>query len=345
MFKEVASQLKKPLEEGRFCKGHLMPVTCTDISGDEKYIVSGGKDCKACLWDVETGNVITIFEGKRERLDSPKRKELNCHRGEVLAVQMSYDGKYVVTAGSEGLIRIWDSRVGMAIGEESAVSVVSNVSSASGRHLQHISDCKEILRGHRGMITSLLLQRDNILYSGGLDNTIKLWNIIDTTYVDTLYGHETLITSLSGSRSALGSRAATRILSSSTDNTLRQWKIEANTQMVYRGRRGDLSMECCAMVSPTAFLAGDMAGSLALFAADKKKPVFTLPQAHGCEEGAGKWLVSVAALPFTNLAASGAFADALRLWDVNVGNRDRDGQLLRPVAAVPIVRVGGEGEL
>ena len=26
------------------------------------------------------------------------------------------------------------------------------------------------------------------------------------------------------------------------------------------------------MVSPTAFLAGDMAGSLALFAADKKKP-------------------------------------------------------------------------
>ena len=75
------------------------------------------------------------------------------------------------------------------------------------------------------------------------------------------------------------------------------------------------------MVSPTAFLAGDMAGSLALFAADKKKPVFT------------------------NLAASGAFADALRLWDVNVGNRDRDGQLLRPVAAVPIVRVGGEGEL
>lgn len=107
--------------------------------------------------------MITIFEGKRERLDSPKRKELNCHRGEVLAVQMSYDGKYVVTAGSEGLIRIWDSRVGMAIGEESAVSVVSNVSSATGRHLQHISDCKEILRGHRGMITSLLLQRDNIV--------------------------------------------------------------------------------------------------------------------------------------------------------------------------------------
>lgn len=72
--------------------------------------------------------------------------------------------------------------------------------------------------------------------------------------------------------------------------------------------------------------------------------MFTLPQAHGCEEGAGKWLVSVAAR-LSPTGRFGAFADALRLWDVNVGNRDRDGQLLRPVAAVPIVRVGGEGEL
>lgn len=137
-----------------------MPVTCTDISGDERFVVSGGKDCKACLWDVESGKIVTIFEGKRERKDSPKRGELNCHRGEILAVQMSYDGKYVVTAGREGLIRIWDSRCGSSVGEESAASVVSQVRKHS---LNHNTDCKEILRGHRGIITSLLLQRDNIV--------------------------------------------------------------------------------------------------------------------------------------------------------------------------------------
>ena len=141
-----------------------MSVTCTDISGDERYVVSGGKDCKACLWDVESGKIVTIFEGKRERKDSLKRKELNCHRGEILAVQMSYDGKYVVTAGREGLIRIWDSRCGESIGEESAVNVVSNVvSNEAGRRILHQTDCKEILRGHRGIITSLLLQRDNVV--------------------------------------------------------------------------------------------------------------------------------------------------------------------------------------
>ena len=155
-----------------------MPVTCTDISGDEKFVVSGGKDCKVCLWDVESGKVVTIFEGKRERLNSPKRGDLSCHRGEVLAVQMSYDGKYVVTAGREGLIRIWDSRCGQSVGEEDG--------GEGRRGLIHATDCKKILRGHRGVITSLLLQRDNVLYSGGLDNTLKLWNIVDTTYIDTL---------------------------------------------------------------------------------------------------------------------------------------------------------------
>ena len=139
-----------------------MPVTCTDISGDEHYIVSGGKDCKACLWDVETGKVIRIFEGKRECLDSPKRKDLNCHRGEVLAVQMSYDGQYVVTAGREGLIRIWDSRCGKNVGEETVESV-SGQETVVKSGIDHVTDCKDILRGHRGLITSLLLQRDNIV--------------------------------------------------------------------------------------------------------------------------------------------------------------------------------------
>lgn len=159
-----------------------MPVTCTDISGDEKYIVSGGKDCKACLWDVESGKVVTIFEGKRERKDSPKRRQFNCHRGEILAVQISYDGNYVVTAGREGLIRIWDSRVGNSVGSEPVSSAA-----ATARSIRHCTDCKDVLRGHRGLVSSLLLQRDNVLYSGGLDNTLKLWNIVDITYIDTLY--------------------------------------------------------------------------------------------------------------------------------------------------------------
>lgn len=47
--------------------------------------------------------------------------------------------------------------------------------------------------------------------------------------------------------------------------------------MVYRGKKASLSMECCSMVSLQNFVVGDAVGSLSLFAASKKKPVFTVP--------------------------------------------------------------------
>ena len=56
---------------------------------------------------------------------------------------------------------------------------------------------------------------------------------------------------------------------------MRLWKIEASTQMVFRGRRVDQSMECCAMIGPQNFAAGDLNGSLNLFSIAKKKPVFS----------------------------------------------------------------------
>ena len=46
--------------------------------------------------------------------------------------------------------------------------------------------------------------------------------------------------------------------------------------MVYRGRRSDVSMECATMVSQTHFVTGDMNGSLNVFAADKKKSIYSV---------------------------------------------------------------------
>jgi hypothetical protein len=42
-------------------------------------------------------------------------------------------------------------------------------------------------------------------------------------------------------------------------------------------------------------------------------------------------------LPFTNVFASGSFDDAIRLWDVNPMNREKDGELLKQVNSIPIV--------
>ena len=91
------------------------------------------------------------------------------------------------------------------------------------------------------------------------------------------YGHESLITSISGQRHTVASNNNTRILSCSSDNSLRLWKIEASTQMVYRGKKSNMSMECCSMVSLQNFVSGDVTGALSLFAMNKKKPVYSVP--------------------------------------------------------------------
>lgn len=38
----------------------------------------------------------------------------------------------------------------------------------------------------------------------------------------------------------------------------------------------DQSLECCALVTPQSFVAGDLRGSLHLFSVNKKKPVFSV---------------------------------------------------------------------
>lgn len=49
----------------------------------------------------------------------------------------------------------------------------------------------------------------------------------------------------------------------------------------------------------------------------KKKPVCVVKNAHGVDENnIGRWIVSVAALPFSDLVASGSFDNKLKLWKV-----------------------------
>lgn len=54
-------------------------------------------------------------------------------------------------------------------------------------------------------------------------------------------------------------------------------------------------------------------------------------------QSGGRWVVSCAALPFTNVVASGSYDDCIRLWDVNGRNREKDGELLKEVNTIPIV--------
>ena len=69
----------------------------------------------------------------------------------------------------------------------------------------------------------------NQLYSASHDRTIKLWNVDERAYIETLFGHQDQITDID----TLGRERC--VSTGGRDKTARLWKIVEESQLVYRG--------------------------------------------------------------------------------------------------------------
>lgn len=226
-----------------------MPVTCIALSNDESTAFTGSKDCSIICWDIETGKKTTLKSDwqSRKQPSSDHKTCIKGHTDHILSVSSSSDGKFLASGSSDRTIRIWDLR-------------------------SHT--CIQKFSGHRGAVSCLSFQDgENMLFSGSHDRTVKVWNMDAMAYVETLFGHQSEITSISCLHQD-------RPISSSTDRTLRLWKVMEESQLIYRGHKVSGSIDCVTYVNEKAFISGAEDGSISLWATAKKKPVTTIPQAH-----------------------------------------------------------------
>lgn len=107
----------------------------------------------------------------------------------------------------------------------------------------------------------------NQLYSASWDRTIKVWNIDERAYIETLFGHQDQIASID---TLIRERC---VSVGSRDRTARVWKIVDETQLVYRGgtqsKQKDAkerplylegSLDCISQIDESMFVTGGDSG-------------------------------------------------------------------------------------
>jgi ribosomal RNA-processing protein 9 len=67
---------------------------------------------------------------------------------------------------------------------------------------------------------------------------------------------------------------AERCVSCAADRTCRVWKIPEESQLIFRGHCP--TIECCRYISGSEWATGSADGSVSLWSATKKKPMFTM---------------------------------------------------------------------
>lgn len=154
----------------------------------------------------------------------------------VRSVAFSPDGSWIVSAGMNGILSIWDSTSGAELGKlmrghDGAVNCVafspdcSRIVSGGADSTLRLWDTHlwkqlgEPMRGHEGEIRSVAFSPDgNRVVSSGVDRTLRLWDVVTGLQLsESMGGHQSLVTSVAFTPDG------SYVFSSGWDDQVRKW--------------------------------------------------------------------------------------------------------------------------
>jgi len=291
--------------------GHEASVTCLALTSDDRFCYSGSKDNAVVCWDVETGQSTFLrptWKSERDAFHLPQSESQetsssgafrHSREGEVLAIAVSSDGNLLAYSGRDKLVHIYDTRTNQEI---------------------------KAMKGHSGTVNCLAFRRaSNALYSGSDDRCVKVWDLNEVGYLETLFGHQDPVYDIDAWTKEIP-------ISCGADRTLRSWKIRHETHLVYRGHKS--SIDTVTMLDDNRYMSGGQDGTLCLWKDTTKKPVAQNLSSHGLEGGVPRWICSLEALKMSDLVVSGSYDGYVRLWEADVDRRSIEETMSVPVGGV-----------
>ena len=326
-------------------KVHKSSITCIVASSDGQYVLSGSKDGGVVLWGMEVENknikISSNLNGSDLEINDSKESEdssvcsdnlsfiklarvvggrKGCedkhigHCTSVNCVAISSDSKFLVSGDDSNLIMIWK------------INAINNKKEPP-KDLNSGLERVHVFRGHRSPVSGLAFRiGTHTLYSCSHDRSVKVWNLDEMAYVETLFGHQDRI---SGIDAGIRERVLT---SGGRDGTVRIWKIVEESQLVFNapavtsertkdsyknsGVVGSASVDSIKLLDEQHFLTCGEDGHVSLWNVMRKKPVCTIARAHGSDptNNDPRWISAIGTLHNTDLVASGSSDGVIKLW-------------------------------
>ncbi len=297
---------------GQLANGHTGPVECVAFNADGTRLASGHLDGSVRVWDVATGQ--------------PVGQPLTGHTGEVDCVAFDADGSRLICGGHLGGMRVWDAATGQPVGQPltghtgwvSTVAFSPDVAKLASAHLDGAVRVWDVasgqpigqpLTGHTGEVNCVAFSQDGGLVSGGMDGSVRVWNVTGEPIGQPLTGH------IGGVDCVAFSQDGARLVSSGGDGMVRIWDVASGQPVGQPLTGGHTRWERTVAFSQDGarLVSGGIDGTVWAWDVTGGQPVGQPLTGHT------DWVRSVAFSPDGARFASGGDDGTVRVWDVASG--------------------------
>lgn len=273
------------LREAVLAESFIYPIRVA-LSANGALVLAGTSSGEIWLWRVS---------------DHTPLLAVQAHQGPVHGVAISADGHLLASAGEDGTLRVWSFDPSMSPASATATGAVTSVNLVA------------TLDGHgSAVLSAAMAPAGNLLVSGGLDGTVRVWDPVAGQLLAILEGH-------TGPVHGVALTANGQLLAScSQDGTVRQWSIDRvqggiATRPIAESHGHSGPVRGVALSADGHILAsGGLDGTIRLWA-----PMTGQLQATLSDRPSGIWGVAVSA--DGHLLADASFDGTTRLWQTNSG--------------------------